>query len=155
MLRKSNLVTQEVNLKKFKLELDRIKTLTDKGLASQQDFDNAQTNYDATLAQMNTVRAQIQQQKASLSSVQYDVSKTTINAPMSGTVTQLNNEEGEKVLGTSFNIGSQIMTISDLSSMECQVEVGETDVTLVKLGDTARIQIDAFPGKLLQVMFMK
>ncbi len=143
----SNLATQEVNLKKFKLELDRIKILTDKGLASQVDMDNAQTNYDATLAQMNTVRAQIQQQRASLSSVQYDVSKTTINAPMSGTVTQLNNEEGEKVLGTSFNIGSQIMTISDLNSMECQVEVGETDVTLVKLGDTARIEIDAFPGK--------
>ena len=143
----SNLATQEVNLKKHKLELDRIKILTDKGLASQVDLDNAQTNYDATLAQMNTVRAQIQQQRASLSSVQYDVSKTTINAPMSGTVTQLNNEEGEKVLGTSFNIGSQIMTISDLNSMECQVEVGETDVTLVKLGDTARIQIDAFPGK--------
>lgn len=143
----SNLATQEVNLKKYKLELDRIKTLTDKGLASQQDLDNAQTNYDATLAQMNTVRAQIQQQRASLSSVEYDVSKTTINAPMSGTVTQLNNEEGEKVLGTSYNIGSQIMTISDLDAMECQVEVGETDVTMVKLGDTARIQIDAFPGK--------
>jgi HlyD family secretion protein len=144
----SNLATQEVTLKKHKLELDRIKILTDKGLASQVDLDNAQTNYDATLAQMNTVRAQIQQQRASLSSVQYDVSKTTINAPMSGTVTQLNNEEGEKVLGTSFNIGSQIMTISDLNSMECQVEVGETDVTLVKLGDTARIEIDAFPGKI-------
>lgn len=144
---KSNLVSQEVNLKKFKLELDRVKTLRDKGLAPQQDLDNAQTNYDATLAQMNTVRAQIQQQNASLASVQYDVSKTTIVAPMSGTVTQLNNEEGEKVLGTSYNIGSQIMTISDLSSMECQVEVGETDVTLVNLGDTARIQIDAFPGK--------
>ena len=146
-VQQSNLAAQEVNLKKYKLELDRIKTLTDKGLASQQDLDNAQTNFDATLAQMNTVRAQIQQQRASLSSVEYDVSKTTINAPMSGTVTQLNNEEGEKVLGTSFNIGSQIMTISDLNSMECQVEVGETDVTLVKLGDTARIQIDAFPGK--------
>ena len=143
----SNLATQEVNLRKYKLELDRVKTLTDKGLASKQDYDNALANYDATLAQMNTVRAQIQQQRASLSSVQYDVSKTTIHAPMSGTVTQLNNEEGEKVLGTSFNIGSQIMTISDLNSMECQVEVGETDVTLVKLGDTARIQIDAFPGK--------
>ncbi|MFA7360949.1 MAG: efflux RND transporter periplasmic adaptor subunit [Candidatus Kapaibacterium sp.] len=143
----SNLETQEVNLRKFKLELDRIKTLFDKGLASQQDYDNALTNYDATLAQMNTVRAQIQQQRASLSSVEYDISKTTINAPMSGTVTQLNNEEGEKVLGTSFNIGSQILTISDLNSMEAQVEVGETDVTLVKLGDTARIEIDAFPGK--------
>jgi HlyD family secretion protein len=96
---------------------------------------------------MNTIRAQIQQQRASLSSVEYDISKTTIYAPMSGTVTQLNNEEGEKVLGTSFNLGSQIMTISDLNSMECQVEVGETDVTLVNIGDTARIQIDAFPDK--------
>ncbi len=143
----SNLQLQEVNLKKYKLELDRVKTLLDKGLASQQDYDNALTNYDATLAQMNTVRAQIQQQRASLSSVEYDISKTTIYAPMSGTITSLNNEVGEKVLGTSFNMGSQILTISDLSSMECQVEVGETDVTYVKLGDTARVEIDAFPGK--------
>jgi HlyD family secretion protein len=143
----SNLKAQEVNLKKYQLELNRMKELNNKGLASTTDLENAQTNYDATIAQMNTIRAQIQQQRASLSSVQYDISKTTIYAPMSGTITQLNNEEGEKVLGTSFNLGSQIMTISDLSSMECQVEVGETDVTLVNIGDTARIQIDAFPDK--------
>lgn len=143
----SNLKAQEVNLKKYQLELNRMKELNSKGLASSTDLENAQTNYDATIAQMNTIRAQIQQQRASLSSVEYDISKTTIYAPMSGTVTQLNNEEGEKVLGTSFNLGSQIMTISDLNSMECQVEVGETDVTLVNIGDTARIQIDAFPDK--------
>jgi HlyD family secretion protein len=146
-VQESNLKTQEVNLKKFQLELNRIKELFNKGLASQVDLESAQTNYDATVAQMNTIRAQINQQKASLSSVQYDLSKTTIMSPMSGTVTQLNNELGEKVLGTSFNIGSQIMTISDLSRMECQVEVGETDVTYISIGDTARIQIDAFPDK--------
>jgi HlyD family secretion protein len=146
-VQESNIKTQEVNLKKFELELNRIKELNSKGLASSSDLDNAQANVDATYAQMNTIRAQINQQKASLSSVQYDLSKTTINSPMSGTVTQLNNELGEKVLGTSFNIGSQIMTISDLSLMECQVEVGETDVTFIKLGDTSRIQIDAFPNK--------
>jgi HlyD family secretion protein len=143
----SNLKSQEVNMRKNLLELNRIKELQGKGLASQSDLDNAQANYDAVIAQMNTVRAQVTQQRASLSSVQYDLSKTTINAPMSGTITQLNNELGEKVLGTSYNIGSQILTISDLSSMECQVEVGETDVTLVNIGDTARIQIDAFPDK--------
>ena len=143
----SNMKSQEVNLRKNLLELNRIKELRAKDLASQSDLDNAQANYDAVVAQINTNRAQITQQRASLSSVQYDLSKTTINAPMSGTVTQLNNELGEKVLGTSFNIGSQILTISDLSSMECQVEVGETDVTLVNIGDTARIQIDAFPDK--------
>lgn len=146
-VQESNLKTQEVNLKKYQLELNRIKELYNKGLASTSDLENAQTNVDATLAQMNTVRAQINQQRASLSSVEYDLSKTTIYSPMSGTVTQLNNEKGEKVLGTSFNLGSQILTVSDLSKMEAQVEVSETDVTLISIGDTARIQIDAFPNR--------
>lgn len=147
-VQESNLKAQEVNLIKNELELNRIKELFSKGLASQSDLDNAQANYDATLASMNTIRAQINQQRAGLSAVQYDLSKTTIAAPMSGTVTQLNNEVGEKVLGTMSNMGSNILTISDLSSMEAQVEIGETDVTNVKIGDTARIQIDAFPDKI-------
>ncbi|HEY5533539.1 MAG TPA: efflux RND transporter periplasmic adaptor subunit [Ignavibacteria bacterium] len=147
-VQESNLKAQEVTLQKYLLELNRTKELFNKDLASQSDLDNAQNAYDLNLAQMNTTRAQINQQRASLSSVQYDISKTTINAPISGTVTQLNNELGEKVLGTSFNIGSQIMTISDLANMECQVEVGESDVTLIKLGDTARVQIDAFPNRI-------
>lgn len=147
-VQESNLKAQEVNLIKNELELNRIKELFSKGLASQSELDNAQANYDATLANMNTIRAQINQQRAGLSSVQYDLSKTTIIAPMSGTVTQLNNEIGEKVLGTMSNMGSDILTISDLSSMEAQVEIGETDVTNVKIGDTARIQIDAFPDKI-------
>jgi HlyD family secretion protein len=146
-VQESNLKLQDVNLKKNELELGRVKELYNKGLASQSDLDNAQANYDVTLAQISTAKAQINQQKAAVSSVEYDISKTTIYAPMSGTVTQLNNEKGEKVLGTSFNLGSQIMTISDLSKMECQVEVGETDVTLVSLGDTAKIQVDAIPNK--------
>lgn len=147
-VQESNLKTQEVNLKKYQLELNRIKELYNKGLASTSDLENAQTNVDATLAQMNTIRAQINQQRASLSSVEYDISKTTIYSPMSGIVTQLNNEKGEKVLGTSFNLGSQILTVSDLSKMEAQVEVSETDVTLINIGDTARIQIDAFPDRI-------
>jgi len=146
-VQESNIKTQEVNLRKFQLELNRIKELHNKGLASSSDLETAQANVDGTLAQMNTIRAQINQQRASLSSVEYDISKTTIYSPMSGTVTQLNNEKGEKVLGTSFNMGSQIMTISDLSKMEAQVEVGETDVTMINIGDTARIQVDAFKEK--------
>ncbi len=144
----SNLKTSEVNLRKFELELQRIKELNSKGLASQSDLDNAQLNYDQTLAQINTNSAQINQQRTGMSKIKYDISKTTIYSPINGTVTQLNNETGEKVLGTISNQGSQIMTISDLSKMECQVEVGETDVTLVNIGDTAKIQIDAFPDKI-------
>lgn len=147
-VQESNLKAQEVNLKKLQLDLNRIKELHSKGLASSSDLETAQANVDQTLAQMNTTRAQINQVKASLSSVEYDLSKTTIYSPMNGTVTQLNNEKGEKVLGTSFNLGSQIMTISDLSKMEAQVEVSETDVTLINIGDTARIQVDAFPNRI-------
>lgn len=146
-VQRSNLQAQEVTLRKFELELSRIKQLYDKGLATQSELDLAQSNVDQTLAQMNTIKAQINQQQAAVNSVRYDISKTTINAPISGTVTTLNNEPGEKVLGTISNQGSNIMTISDLSKMECQVEVGETDVAKVKVGDTARIEIDAFPGK--------
>lgn len=102
------------------------------------------------MAQINTNRAQVNQQRTGLSRIRYDISKTTIYSPIDGTVTQLNNETGEKVLGTISNQGSDIMTISDLAKMECQVEVGETDVTLVNIGDTANIEIDAFPDKIFQ-----
>lgn len=146
-VQKRNLESQEVTLRKFELEYDRIKQLYDKGLSTQSELDLAKSNVDQTLAQMNTIKAQINQQQAAVNSVRYDISKTTINSPINGTVTALNNEPGEKVLGTISNQGSNIMTISDLSKMECQVEVGETDVAKVNVGDTARIEIDAFPDK--------
>lgn len=143
----SNLKVNEVTLRRYEQELQRIKELNSRGLASLSELDNAQNNVDQTLAQMNTNESQILQQRTGLSRIRYDISKTTIYSPMNGTVTQLNNESGEKVLGTISNQGSDIMTISDLSKMECQVEVGETDVTLVNIGDTAKIEIDAFPDK--------
>jgi len=146
----SNLKTNEVTLQRYQLELDRIKQLYDKGLATTSELDNAQNTLDQTLAQINTNRAQVNQQRTGLSRIRYDISKTTIYSPIDGTVTQLNNETGEKVLGTISNQGSDIMTISDLAKMECQVEVGETDVTLVNIGDTANIEIDAFPDKIFQ-----
>ncbi|MBX7043413.1 MAG: efflux RND transporter periplasmic adaptor subunit [Ignavibacteria bacterium] len=143
----SNLEINKVALERNQLELSRIKELSAKGLATQSELDNAQNAVNQVLAQINSNEAVINQQRTGLSRIRYDLSKTTIYSPMNGTVTQLNNETGEKVLGTISNQGSVIMTISDLSKMECQVEVGETDVTLVNLGDTAKIEIDAFPDK--------
>ncbi|MBK8984012.1 MAG: efflux RND transporter periplasmic adaptor subunit [Ignavibacteria bacterium] len=144
----SNLKVQEVTLRRYEQDLARIKELFTKGLATESDLDNAQNNVDQTLAQINANISQINQQRSGLSSIKYDISKTTIYSPIDGTVTQLNNETGEKVLGTISNQGSNIMTISDLAKMECQVEVGETDVSLINIGDTARIEIDAFPNRI-------
>ncbi len=143
----SNIAVNEVALRRAQQEYERLNQLVQKGLATQSELDNAQNNIDQALATLNSNRAQVNQQRTGLSRIRYDISKTTIYSPISGTVTQLNNELGEKVLGTISNQGSNIMTISDLSKMECQVEVGETDVTLVNIGDTAKIEIDAFPDK--------
>lgn len=146
----SSIQINEVTLKRYQQEYERLSTLFQKGLATQSELDNAQNNIDQTLAQINVNRAQVNQQRTGLSRIQYDISKTTIYSPIDGTVTQLNNETGEKVLGTISNQGSNILTISDLSKMECQVEVGETDVTMVNIGDTAKIEIDAFPDKVFK-----
>lgn len=143
----SNLKINEVAVQKTKLEYDRIQELQKKGLASTADLDNSRLAYEQSLAQLNSNRASVNLSKSGLGRIRYDLSKTTLYAPMSGTVTQLNNEVGEKVLGTSYNQGTGIMTISDLASMECQIDVSETDVTLINIGDTARIQVDAFPNR--------
>lgn len=76
-----------------------------------------------------------------------DLSKTTIVAPIDGTVTRLQSQLGERVLGTSFNKGTEIMTISDLSQMEARVDIGEVDVVLIKPGQKARLEVDAFRDK--------
>jgi HlyD family secretion protein len=142
-----NIEINEVALKRYMQEFERLNQLSKKGLATQSELDDAQNNIDQAIAQINVNKAQVNQQQTGLSRIQYDISKTTIYSPINGTITQLNNELGEKVLGTISNQGSNIMTISDLSKMECQVEVGETDVALVNIGDTAKIEIDAFPDK--------
>jgi HlyD family secretion protein len=74
-------------------------------------------------------------------------SKTTIYSPMSGVVSQLISELGERVSGSTFTQGTQIMTIADLSSMEARVDVGENDVVMVQKGDTARIEVDSYQDR--------
>jgi HlyD family secretion protein len=76
-----------------------------------------------------------------------DLSKTTIVSPIDGTVTRLQSQLGERVLGTSFNKGTEIMTISDLNQMEARVDIGEVDVVLIKPGQKARLEVDAFRDK--------
>jgi HlyD family secretion protein len=115
-------------------------TLYEKGLVSKSEYDQAKAQYE-------TSKAGLAQAEASLNRANEDLLKTTIRSPMDGTVSQLNSELGERVLGTSMMQGTDIMTIADLSRMEARVEVSENDVILVSVGDTARIEVDAFPDK--------
>jgi HlyD family secretion protein len=85
-----------------------------------------------------------EQAKATLARAEDDLSKTTIKAPIAGTVTKLRSQRGERVVGTAMMAGTEIMTIADLNEMEARVDIGEIDVVLIQLGQKARLEVEAF-----------
>jgi HlyD family secretion protein len=98
--------------------------------------------------QVRTQQARMQQEQASLASTKFDLSKVRIESPIDGIVTRRNIEEGETaIIGTMNNPGTVLLTIADMSVIEAEVEVDETDIPDVKLGQTAKVTIDAMPGK--------
>lgn len=143
----SQVEVAENNVRKTELDYQRTQQLFDRGLISQSDLDNARIAYEVAQSQLKSTRANVNQNIAILRQSAQDLSKATINSPMDGIVTQLNSELGEKVVGTQQMAGTTIMTVSDLSVMDAEIEVSETDITFVKIGDTAKIQVDAFPDR--------
>ncbi|MCC6397984.1 MAG: efflux RND transporter periplasmic adaptor subunit [Bacteroidetes bacterium] len=136
----AGLLQTKASLSKSEPEFRRVETLFKKGLASESEFDQARAAYEAS-------KAAFAQASASLDQANESLRKTTILSPMDGTVSQLNSELGERVLGTVQFQGTDVMTIADLSRMEARVDVSENDVVLVSIGDTARIEVDAFPER--------
>jgi HlyD family secretion protein len=136
----AGLLQAKAGLMKSEPDYHRIESLFKKGLASQSEYDQARAAYEQS-------KAYFEQAQASLQQAEENLRKTTVFSPMDGTVSQLNSEKGERVLGTQQFQGTDVMTIADLSRMEARVDVSETDVILVHLGDTARISVDAFPDK--------
>lgn len=140
----ANLKIREAELTRLSLEFDRVKELHKKTLVSDSELETAESNYLSAKAYYEQAQANVLQSKAQLREVLETLYKTTIYSPMEGTVTQLNVEVGERVLGSGFSQGTNIMTVSDLNNMEAVVDVDENDVVLVSIGDTASIKVDAF-----------
>lgn len=140
----ANLKMREAELTKVELDYNRVQELHTKGLASDSELEAAKSNYLTTKASYEVAEANVLQSKASLRETLETLYKTTITSPMDGIVTKLNVELGERVLGSGFSQGTDIMTVSDLRNIEAVVDVDENDVVLVSIGDTAKIQVDAF-----------
>ena len=140
----ATLQMRQAELNRVTLEYNRMKELHSKGLASDSELEAAESNFLTSQASYDGAEANVLQSKAQLREVLETLYKTTIYAPMDGTITQLNVELSERVLGSGFSQGTNIMTVADLSNMEAVVEVDENDVVLVSVGDTARVSIDAF-----------
>ena len=135
----AGLLQMKSSLNRNEPEFRRIESLFKKGLVSASEFDQSKAAYESA-------KANYAQARASLDQAEENLRKTTITAPMNGTISQLNSRLGERVLGTQQFQGTDVMTIADLSRMEGRVDVSENDVVLVSPGDTARISVDAFQG---------
>ncbi|HTR81854.1 MAG TPA: efflux RND transporter periplasmic adaptor subunit [Bacteroidota bacterium] len=147
---KAALSLNQANLDKSESEYKRAQGLFEKKLMSDQDFVGSKTAFKVAQAQYESAVSGVTQAQASLNQAKESLAKTSIYAPMDGTVSQLISELGERVSGSSFTEGTEIMTVSDLSRMEARVDVGEDDVVLVAIGDTANIQVDAYPDRKLK-----
>ncbi len=144
---KANLNLQKANLEKAESEFKRAEELFQKKLLSDQEYIALKTQYNSSKSQYESAQAGVSQAQATLRDARESLAKTTIYAPMNGTVSQLLSEVGERVSGSTFTTGTHIMTVADLSMMEARVDVGENDIVLVSIGDTARITVDAYPDK--------
>lgn len=131
-------------------DLKRMQELYKKEFASKQEAENAKIAYDKAIANYQSSLKRLEQVEASLKEVRKNAERTTIYAPLTGVVTKLEVESGEKVVGTAQMQGTEMMRVADLSVMNAVVEVDENDIVLVEIGDTANVEIDAFPNKIFK-----
>ncbi|MBI3449013.1 MAG: efflux RND transporter periplasmic adaptor subunit [Acidobacteria bacterium] len=138
----------KANLERDRLEYERASTSYRGGVIAELDFQRAKAAYDAAQANLQSVENRIEQARATFAGARDTLSKTTIMAPIGGLITRLNVEEGEvAIIGTMNNPGTVLMTISDLSVIEAVMDVDETDIPQVIVGQKATLLIDAYPGK--------
>ncbi len=145
---KAGLKVREAALNQVKLEYERIKGLYEKGLVSDKELESSEALFLQSQGQYEAEKAQVMQATESYNDAEVELEKTAIYSPIDGTIIALNVELSERVLGSSFSQGTHLMTVADLSKIEAQVEVDENDVVLISIGDTAKVEIDAFQDKM-------
>lgn len=144
---KAQLLQVEAQLVGAKQTYERQKQLFDQKAISTSEFETAENAYNALVAQKRTAEFNIKSAEASLKEADEQLFKTTIFAPSAGTISKLNVELGERVVGTATMAGTELLRLADLSQMEVRANVNENDIVRVALGDSATIEVDAFLGR--------
>ncbi|QIA07075.1 efflux RND transporter periplasmic adaptor subunit [Draconibacterium halophilum] len=134
----------EAQLIENELSYKRSKQLYEKGTIPVSQFESAEAAYKVAQAEARAAQYSVLSAQASLDEAEEQLIKTKIYAPITGTISALNVEKGERVVGTSMMVGTEMMTVADLNKMEVQVEVNENDIVKVMKGDTALVEVDAY-----------
>lgn len=135
----------EAQLEMANLDFQRNKQLYEEEAISTAEFEQSQTAYNTALAEKEAAAFSVMSAQATLDEADESLTKTSIYAPMSGTISSLSVELGERVVGTSMMSGTEMLRIADLNRMEVEVEVNENDIVRVVNRDTALIEVDAYP----------
>jgi HlyD family secretion protein len=142
----ASLAVEQASLKKAEYDYQRAEELYAKGFLSENELKDAAINLKIQRSKVKSAKENLFQQQSALDKARHDLKQVRITAEMSGVVTALNVEEGENaIMGTLNNPGTVLLTIADLSAMEAEVEVDETDVIYVKKGQKAKVELDAYP----------
>ncbi|WP_430934073.1 efflux RND transporter periplasmic adaptor subunit [Saccharicrinis sp. 156] len=140
----ANLSQSEAQFQQKQLAYNRNKTLWEQQTISESEYEQVLADYNVAKASVEAANASLINAKASLNEAKDNLTKTTIYAPMDGTVSRLNVEKGERVVGTAQFEGTDMMTIANLNNMEVVVDVNENDIIRVSMMDTAIIEVDAY-----------
>lgn len=144
---KARLAQVQAQLQQSELAYNRSKMLYEQKAISESEYENARTSFQVAKADVNAALFNISSAEASLKEARENLAKTTIYAPMDGTISKLSVELGERVVGTAQMAGTEILRIADLTRMEARVSVNENDIVRVKLNDTSLIYVDAYPDQ--------
>lgn len=142
---RARLKQAEAQLEMASLDYKRNSQLFEQSAISEAEFEQSLTTYNTALAEKEAAEFSVESAQASLNEAEESLEKTSIFAPMSGTISRLEVELGERVVGTSMMSGTPLLSIADLNMMEVEVEVNENDIVRVSHGDTALIEVDAYP----------
>lgn len=134
----------EAALRNAKLNYDRNKSLFEKGVIAKSDWDRSVTDYESAEAGKQSAYYNVQSAAANVKQSRDNVSRTSIYAPMSGTVSKLSVELGERVVGTAQMAGTEIVRVANLNNMEVEVDVNENDIVKVAVGDSTIVEVDAY-----------
>jgi len=144
----------KANLDLAQQTYDRYKKLFDDKVISRAEFEqyettlrSARSNYNAAQQNIKSLKAGVQSTQVGLNKANKDLSRTILTAPMDGVISSLKIKKGERVAGNSFSLGTEMMTVADMSLLEVRVDVGENDIVKINIGDSADVEVDAYNNR--------
>lgn len=144
---RAGLSQAEATLKEAKANYERNKQLFEKGIISKADWDKAVSSFEVAQANQQSAYYGVKSASATVSEARDNLNRTNIYAPMSGTISKLSVELGERVVGTQQMAGTEILRVANLNNMEVEVDVNENDIVKVSIGDSAIVEVDAYLKK--------